>query len=183
MVLLTAEDGWAIWGLKAHALFSEAGVQVGFSAAVYEWSHPDYPLLFPALEAVQLRAIGRFDQSLIDVQLALFATAASLALWSLLRLHAWRWASAGVALALLGLPVIAPTLTWNLIDVPLAFLVTLAAVLLARWLEDGARASLWGAALFLAGAAATKNEGQLFAVALVVAAAIVSQSPAANAAR
>jgi hypothetical protein len=178
---LTAEDGWAIWGLKAHALFSNGGVQSPvFTATAYERSHTDYPLLFPALEALEFRAIGRFDQSIIDTQIAVFATSASLAVWSVLRLASWRWLAAGVALALLGLPACAPTVTWNNVDVPLALMVTLAAVLLARWLEVGDRASLWGAALFLAGAAATKNEGQLFAVILVVAAAIVPHSACSN---
>ena len=172
---LTAEDGWALWGLKAHALYSNGGVQSPvFTAAAYESTHQDYPLLFPAVEALGLRAIGRFDDALIDVPLALFSTCASLAVWSLLRLSSWRWLAAAVALALLALPGLARTTTWNLVDVPLALIVTLAAVLLARWLEERDRASLWGAALFLASAAMAKNEGLMFAIVLLVAAAIAS---------
>src|SRR5262249_28325145 len=77
-------DGWAIWGMKARALYDFGGVAHGvFTTAPY--GPLQHPLFLPALEATGFRAMGAFDGTLIHVQLALLAFGFVAALWTLLR--------------------------------------------------------------------------------------------------
>src|SRR5712691_8640910 len=79
-------DGWAIWGLKARALFELGGVSNPvFTSHVHSPHMQDYPLFLPALEATGYRFVGGVDERLIHLQLLGFAVGFVGALWSLLR--------------------------------------------------------------------------------------------------
>jgi hypothetical protein len=168
-------DGWAIWGLKAHALFTEGGVGGAvFQGDAYARSHPDYPILMPALEALQSRAVGRFDPTVVDLTIALLAVSGAVAIWSLLRTRGVAWLAAAVALLCLGLPTMVNNVVWNYADAPLAYLVALGALCSAVYLAEGDRTAALVAGPFLAGAAMTKNEGLVLALIVVLAAAAVA---------
>ncbi len=168
----TDTDGWAIWGAKAHALFLQGSVDTTlFTGRAYARTHPDYPLLLPSLEALELRALTRFSPSALDVQLALIVAAFGFALWGVLRLTIPGWVAAIAALVIIGNPDVVQNVTWNYADAPLALFVTLSLVFLERWIRLGERGDLMVAALLLVGASLTKNEGLLFVVAALVAGA------------
>lgn len=148
-------DAWSIWNVKArflaHADWWRHAVTPGAR------SHPDYPLLLPALVSV----VGRPDL------VALFFAAAGA---TALAVSVWRLrGTALAALAVLTLAVSTNYLTQvpsQYADVPLSVLMLVALAALVS--ED------WHAAGFAAGAAAfTKNEGLVFALAFLAAAAIV----------
>jgi hypothetical protein len=77
-------DGWAIWAMKARALYDFGGVDHGVFTTL-PYGPLQHPLLFPALEATGFRAMGAFDGTLIHVQLALLAFGFAVGLWTLLR--------------------------------------------------------------------------------------------------
>jgi hypothetical protein len=163
-------DGWAIWGLKARALYEFGGT---YSPVFTTYQPVAHPIFLPAVEAIGFRAMGAYDATLIHVQLIALAFGFAAALWALL---ADRVAGGLIAIALLALLSASPVLeqlSTNLADVPLAFLCALGVVSLARFILTGERWTLVTAALFLGSAMLTKSEGLLFAVAAFVAAAAV----------
>ena len=161
-------DGWAIWGMKARALYQLGGTDnpVFTSAAYPPLQHP---LLYPSLEAIGFRAMGAFDPALFHVQLVLMAAAFAFALVGLLAPRVPLLLAGLVTLAIVSAAGTIQQLASGLADVPLAVFVVLGVVALARWLETDEKPVLACAALFLGAAALTKSEGALFALAAAVA--------------
>jgi hypothetical protein len=172
--VLTQWDSWSIWTRKALLLFSYDEVPaVFFTADAYALHHPDYPIGLPILEAVQFRAMGRVGAHLPHVQIWLLVLA-------------FVWALVGLATRL-GRPVIwapivlvvavAPAVHEQALsayaDVPMGVFLGIGALLLGMWLSERSPAHLALAALMLAGAAAVKSEGLLWACAILAAAALV----------
>jgi hypothetical protein len=171
-------DGWAIWAMKARALYDFGGVDHGlFTTQPY--GPLQHPLLLPSLEAMGFRAMDTFDGTLIHVQLALLAFGFAAALWTLLceRVPA---ALAGAAiLAIVAADSVLRQLAGNLADIPLAFLVAVGVVALARMLLDADAALLPFAAVMLGAATLTKPEGLLFAAAALVPFVVIARTRAA----
>jgi hypothetical protein len=161
-------DGWAIWAMKARALYDFGGVAHGvFTTQVY--GPLQHPILLPALEATGFRSMGAFDGTLIHVQLVLLAFGFAAALWSLLR---ERVPAAFVGASILAIVAAESTLrqlAGNLADIPLAFFVALGVVALGRALLDDDSGLLPVAAILLGAATLTKPEGLLFAGAALIA--------------
>ena len=161
-------DGWAIWGMKARALYQLGGTaNPVFTSDAYP--PLQHPLLFPSLEAIGFRAMGAFDPALFHVQLVLVAAAFSFALLDLLAARVPLLLAGLATLAIVSAPGTVQQLSNGLADAPLAFFVVLGVVALARWLETDETPVLACAALFLGAAALTKSEGALFALAAAVA--------------
>jgi hypothetical protein len=161
-------DGWAIWGMKARALYQLGGTaNPVFTSDAYP--PLQHPLLYPSLEAIGFRAMGVFDPALFHVQLVLVAAAFSFALLDLLAPRVPLLLAGLVTLAIVSAAGTIEQLSSALADVPLAFFVVLGVVALARWLDTGETPVLACAALFLAAAALTKSEGTLFALAAAAA--------------
>ena len=172
---LKESDGWWIWGVRARALY-DFGHPVApvFTDPLY--AALQHPLLLPAIEAVDFRFMGAFDGTTVHLQLLAlrgrlrrrrldapardFAAAAA-------RLDAARARSASRRFF--------HQLETNYADVPLAMFTALGIAALATWLRTGGEGLLPAAALFLAAAALTKNEGETFALAALVAALCVSR--------
>jgi hypothetical protein len=182
-------DGWVLWATKARVLYEHPDdgaviLQSSFYGA------PSYPLGLPALEATTMRAVGSFDGTLLDIQLALLVAAAVVGIWVLLRRVAHPLTIGLALLATLASSQLAYQVTTNYADVPLAFLTALGVVAGAVWLVDAEQRRPWqlvSFTVFLSAAAWTKNEGLLFALAavaglLVVTAVTRSQPRAALAA-
>jgi hypothetical protein len=171
-------DGWdafAIWNLHARFLFlGGANWRDGFSALI-EWSHPDYPLLLPAVIA-HFWTFLKTDHPAVPAVIGLiftFATAGLLcsSLWTL---RGWRTAALG-GITLLTTPAIIEVGVWQYADIPLAFFFLAVVALLCIHDDDGASSShRYFGVLFLAGIAAgfaawTKNEGLLFFCSILMA--------------
>ncbi len=160
-------DGWAIWATKARALYVFGGA---YEPVFTTYAPVQHPLFLPALEALDFRALGRFDGTLVHAQLGMLGIGFAAALWTLLRERVpTLLASLGV-LAIVSATAFVKQLSTNYADVPLAIWVALGVVCLARWLGDGDVSLLPAAALFLGAATLTKPEGLLFAAAAIVAA-------------
>jgi hypothetical protein len=157
-------DGWAIWGTKARALYEFGGATgpVFTSEAYLPLQHP---LLLPSLEAIDFRAMGTYDATVVHVQLALLAIGFLLAFVGLLRDRVPLGLLGPVALAILAAEPVLKQLSTNLADVPLALFVALGLVGAGRWLTTGERWPLVAGALFLGAATLTKSEGLFFALA------------------
>jgi hypothetical protein len=157
-------DAWNIWTLKARVLeLGGDAASPAMTSHAYQLSHLDYPLLLPSVEALALRGAGGFDVTVIKLQLLLLLAGFGLAAIGLV---ADRTPSETVAVAVLALstsPWILDQLRSGYADVPLALLVTLGVMALARYLADGEPWALAAAALLLAGSGLTKNEGLWFA--------------------
>jgi hypothetical protein len=161
-------DGWAIWGTKARALYEFGGATgpVFTSDAYLPLQHP---LLLPSLEAMDFRAMGVFDPTLVHVQLLLLAFGFVLAFVSLLRDRVPLALVGSTALALVSAEPVLKQLSTNLADVPLALFVAAGLVGTGRWLATGERWPLAAGALFLGAASLTKSEGLFFALAALLA--------------
>ena len=162
-------DGWAVWGMKAEALYY-FGKATGplFTSQAYAGVQQTYPVLLPALEATDFFAMRAVDGSVIHLQLVLFAVAFAGSLFGLLRGRVPVELTALSVLAILAAPPVLGLLASNYADVPLAFLVALGVVALACWLIDDEPAMLALAVIFLGAATLTKNEGTMFAAVAIV---------------
>jgi dolichyl-phosphate-mannose-protein mannosyltransferase len=162
-------DGWAIWALKARALFEFGGA---YTPVFTTYPPVQHPLLLPALEALDFHALGRFDGTLLHVQLVMLGFGFAAALWTLFRERVSTLPAGLGILAIVSATAFVKQLSTNYADVPLAIFVALGAVCLARWLADGDATLARAAALFLGAATLTKPEGLLFAAAALVAALV-----------
>jgi hypothetical protein len=173
---LTEMDGWAIWGLRARALY-DFGHPVApvFTDPAASYQALQHPLLLPALEAVDSRFMRTFDPTLVHLQCFGFGVAFVIGAWYLLRGRTSPLLVAAVLLAAVTAPTFYNQLQTNLADMPLAIMVALGVASLAMWLRTGARGLLPAAALFLGAGALTKNEGEVFALTAFLAAGIVAR--------
>src|SRR5207248_1854425 len=163
------DGGWdarAIWNLRARALHrAPLRLDLAFSPEMPE-SHPDYPLLLPALVADAFGVSGEDSYASGSIALtfaALFVmvvgTSAAASLGS-----AAGWAS---ALVILGFPALLQLATVQYADVPLAALFAGACALFLA--SRRRRAPLLLAGLAGSLCALTKNEGLIWAAALWIA--------------
>ncbi len=157
---LWAYDAWAQWTPKAKSfvLFD------GLNAHYFETTAPnsDYPILVPALEAIDFRFMGGFATQVLHVQFFLLIVAYAGSLFELLLPRA----RAIFVWALVATVVVAPSLgiqaAYALADVPLAVFFSLAGLFAWIWLEKEDVGALALLAIFGAAAVASKNEGALF---------------------
>jgi hypothetical protein len=163
---LNRYDAWAIWALKGHALYAFGWADPAvFAGDEYRFANLDYPLLLPALEALDFHAMGAFDTRVLHLQFLLFLLAALMALAALLqdRVPALlRW---GSLLAVALTPALFDQLLTAYGDAPLALTFAVGLAASGRWLITNERWSLAVAGLCFAGALLTKNEGSLFVLA------------------
>ena len=146
----------------------------GDAAAVLRGTNygpPSYPLAMPELEALGFRALGRFDGTVIDLQLLALAFGLLGAMWSLSRGRARSIVVGVAAVAVVTAPQFLLQLGTNYVDIPLAVFVAATLLAGARWLSgDGDElGSLVCFAVFGGTAAMLKNEGTMFAAASIVA--------------
>lgn len=167
-------DGWAIWATKARALYAFGGA---YEPVFTTYPPVQHPLFLPALEAVDFRALGRFDGTLVHLQLGVLGIGFAVALSTLLRERVPALLASLGVVAIVSATAFVKQLSTNYADIPLAILVALGVVCLARWLDDGDASLLPAAALFLGAATLTKPEGLLFAAAAIIAALAAGRRP------
>jgi hypothetical protein len=168
-------DAWAIWALKGRALYEFGWADpIVFAGSGYRFANLDYPLLLPALEAIDFHAMGSFDTRLLHLQFLFFLVAGCLALVGLLRdrvppLVLWPTVVA-IALA----PAVFDQLLTAYADIPLSLVFAVGLAAAGRWLVTNERWALVLATLCFSGALLTKNEGTLFVAATFLALALVA---------
>lgn len=156
---LWAYDAWAQWTPKAKSFVVFDGLNAEYFRSA---PNSDYPVLVPALEAIDFRFMGGFATQVVHLQFFLLIAAYVGTLFELLLPRA----RAAFVWAAVATVVVAPSLgiqaAYAVADVPLAVMFSLAGIFAWIWLEEGDRAALILLALFAAAALAAKNEGELF---------------------
>jgi hypothetical protein len=162
-------DAWSIWARKAQMLTGHDTLVTNFFASPsYSWIHLDYPIQFPLWEALHSRAGGSFQMQdvLRHVWLLLVAFVGALAYLLRDQVKPLIWAP--ILLLFAAAPGAWQQLLTGYADLPMAMFVCLGAISLALWLSEGDGRALALAAVMLAAAANTKNEGLMAAVALLL---------------
>lgn len=172
--LPTSWDDANIWSLRALGLYHHDGlVAEVFRNPEFSYAHLDYPILQPLLEASFFRALGGVDLRLWHLELwVVFAAALWTLAWLLAPLgRRWPWV---LVIGLLAVsPVAIANVTLGVADLTMAALLGCGTLALGLWLDRGGLGYALLGAAFLAAAANTKNEGLAFAVAVLVAMALV----------
>ena len=169
-------DEYAIWAYRGRVLSLSGHLDPRIFLGIQERNtHLDYPLLVPSLIAwSDASAGGPVDGSARVYLVVVFAALLMTTGWALGRLAGSLGAIAGVLIVAgmpRGLSRLALLLTADL--TLLAFAVPLVLVL-ALWVRSGDRMLLACAGVLAAGAASTKAEGMLFALAALLGAGLVA---------
>ena len=167
-------DAWAIWLFKAKAFYLDSGVE-GFLARADEFSdhQPGYPLLLPLYGSFLYVVQGGVDDWAAKAVTPCFHLAMIGLFYSLGK----RFGRHSTALAFAAMPASSTALGRigfeyaGYADAVLSFYFLASAGFLYAWWRGSERADLAVAALAATAAAWTKNEGQLFLVAVVLLAA------------
>jgi hypothetical protein len=159
-------DSWAVWTAKARLLYDDPSIAAA-ALRSGNYGQTPYPLALPTLEALGFGAMGRYDATVVGVQLLLLAAGFPLALWSLLRRQVRTWVVLLAALAVIGAPQMLFQLLTHYADVPLGLFVGAGLAAGGAFVasRQGERWLLGCFAAFLGMAGLTKSEGFLFAVA------------------
>jgi hypothetical protein len=168
-----AWDAAHIWTAKAISIATTGNLdgQLFSEHSRLPASHQDYPLVEPVLGAILFRFTAVTEQGILIGELWLLLGAAMLAVLWLCRPTERAW----LAVVPLTLALAAITNQGVLrgdADVPMACFLMVGAVSLARLLETAERGYALPAALCLAAAANTKNEGLVFVLALLACALV-----------
>lgn len=163
-------DAWAIWNLKARFLFRADMHVLPLLSTLIPWSHPDYPLLLPAVVARTWLYLGLESPSGPAAVAGVFSFAMLGLLVSALVILRGHTSGVLAGLVLVSTPLFLSNGASQLADVPLVFFL-LAALILFEFADSRPAGS--GSLLILAGvavslAAWTKNEGLAWGVALAI---------------
>ncbi len=165
---VTAWDSWAFWVPKAEGIYWFDRLSPGFLLSLPQL--PSYPPGLSALEAGAFHALGAPDSVTLHLQYWFFAAGFVAAVAGLLSRRVHQAILYPALLLVLVAPSLVERMTSVYGDIPLAYLIALAALLLVLWLEEQQPWQLAVATIFLAGAMLTKREGILFTVCVLVAA-------------
>ena len=166
---LNSWDAWAKWTMKARAIVLLGGLDTSvFANHAYQPLVLDYPMLIPAVEAIDFRFMGRLDNLVIHVQFWLLLVGFLVAAYELLRDRVPQVLLWPALLAVGTAPALADNLTSAYGDAPVAFFFALAAIAGWRWLASGERSAQWFMGLMGGAAVATKPEGSPFVLGLFI---------------
>jgi hypothetical protein len=157
---LWSYDAWAQWTPKAKSfvLFN------GLDARFFETTTPnsDYPILVPALEAIDFRFMGGFGTQVVHLQFFLLIAGYVAALLELLERRACRLFTWAVVATVVVAPSLGIQAASAVADVPLAIFFSVAGLYAWIALVEGDRRALPLLSVFASAALVTKNEGALF---------------------
>ena len=165
-------DATSFWIPKAEIIHHFHGLDAELWKV---FAHAEYPPLAPAMDAFTFFFAG-VHPSLLVTQRTILGIAFLLSVVALLGRCVPRWLLLPFVATLATAPWYWPGLTSLMVDAPVAYLVSAAAITGFLWLHEGRRCWLALAALFLAAGALLKFEGfffsEILAVTLVAAAAV-----------
>jgi hypothetical protein len=165
-------DSWASWMPKAKELYATGRLEPEFLVQVAQL--PSYPPGLMAIHAAAFHAMGSADTVTLHVQHWFFALGFVAAVIGLLAHRVDQAILYPVILALLVAPSLVDWASTVYADIPLGFLVAVAAVLIVLWLEHREPWQLVAATVLLSGAMLTKREGMLFAACVLLAGFVAS---------
>ena len=163
-------DAWAIYGLRARAIFLGGSQWRDAFSGLIGWAHPDYPLLLPLSTARAWLYCGGEVRSAQAIVTALFALAAVGVVCTTLSALRSRTQGYLAGIVLMGLTTFVGYTSSAYADVPVLFFFAATFALLAlrhSWRLDHRCLVLAGLTAGLA--AWTKNEGLLFVVCVLAA--------------
>ena len=172
---LSAFDGLVTWAFKAHALLAfGTPASPPFDPALNPGPHPEYPILWPSIQATALRINGGYDDAVLRAAAIAVLGCLLIGAYALLADRAGPWWSLAFLAPFAASPVVIANASAGNADAILAGLLAITLVATFRALsQEGEPGLLVVAALFAAAAVLTKNEGLLGTVAILAAAAIV----------
>ena len=165
-------DAWANWLPKGKALYISGTLDLEFLKLVPQL--PSYPPGPATIQAGAFHAMGSADTATLHVQYWFIALGFVAAVLGLLvgRVH-----SAILFPTLLAFLVAPSLVEWSTTiyaDLPMGYLIAVAALLLILWIEERETWQLASATVLLAGGMLTKREGMLFVVCVLLSAFVVS---------
>ena len=153
-------DAYALWGLKAKAVYHEGLVDGGFFHRLpLSYNHLNYPLLVPFLAGGVFAALGRLDDSIWRVVFPFVFAGGAVFIFSSLRWKLSRVAAALLTTAFVTAPGVLKWAGAGTADFPLTVFYAMSVFYLLAYLAEGRRADLVFSILATALAAFTKNEG------------------------
>ena len=170
---LNAWDAWAIWLYKAKAFFLDGNLDGFFGGHATITAQPGYPLLVP-LYATFLYVLAG---DAVDYSVKILSPCSFVALLGVFHYFAKRWLGNTPGLAFTAIVACTPMVGSLAFDyagyagTTLSLYLVAAAGFLYEWCKDGGLLNLAGVSLAATAAAWTKNEGQFFFVAVMLAAA------------
>lgn len=168
-------DFWAIWGLKGKVFLLERGIDWEFLRNPdHVRMHPDYPVLLPLLLAAHGLVIGGWEDRWAGLLFTAFGVAALLVARRCFREDGLTPLPA--SLATLGLTGCALTPWVGMAEAPLIAFSGGGLLLVRRGLNRDQASSTRLGAVMLGLAAATKNEGLAFLIAVAIAVAVSSSA-------
>ncbi len=159
-------DGWWFWVPKAKAIYFFGDLDPQLLAFL---TNPSYPPGLPAFHSLAFQAMGSPDDVTLHLQYWVYAVAFTAALVGLLATRVRQNILFPLVLPLLLTPSFVTRGTWTYADLPLGYLVAVAAVLVLLWARERQGWQLVVATVLLSGAAVTKREGVLLAGCVVLA--------------
>jgi hypothetical protein len=165
-------DSWAFWMPKAKSLYFFGDLEPDFLTSLPQLG--SYPPGLATIQAGAFHAMGSADTTSLHVQYWFFAVAFVAAVAGLLAGRVRQAILYPVLLAFLVSQSLVERITTAYADVPLGYLVAVAALLVALWIEEEKRWQLAAATLLLSGAMLTKREGLLFAACVLFAAFVAT---------
>ena len=167
-------DGWAFWMPRAESIYFFGRLEPEFVETLAQPS--GYPPGLSTIQASTFHAMGSADTASVHVQYWFLAVAFVAAVAGLLARRVHHAILFPLLLLLLVAPSLLERVTTVYADVPLGYLIGVAALLFVLWLEDRKTWQLAAATILLAGAMLTKREGLLFAACVLLAALAASWS-------
>jgi hypothetical protein len=167
-------DSWANWLPKAKQLYATGHLDPEFLSLVTPSQPPGYPPGPAVIQAAAFHAMGSMDTVTLHLQYWFMAAGFVLAVAGLLAGRVRGAILFPVLLALLVSPTVLEWIATVYSDLPVGYLVAVAALLIALWLEDRQTWRLAAATVLLSGAMLTKREGLLFAACVLLAAFVAS---------
>ena len=153
-------DAYALWGLKAKAIFHEGINSPGFfHDTSLSYSHLNYPLLVPFLASGIFAAIGHMDDSSWRAVFPLIYVGGALFTYASLR---WKLAPLPAALLTAAFVTAPSSIRWagaGTADFTLTLMHAASIFYLVKYIAEKARGDFILAIIFTALAAFTKNEG------------------------
>jgi len=163
-------DAWSIWNLRARFLYRGGQFWKDAFTNQIPWTHPDYPLLVPSIVAMTWTLARAESTAAPGIVAFLFTFAAAGVLISTVGILRGKTQSFLAGILLLGSASFLVIGTDQYADIPLSFYIftSLALLCLADRNSSSLRLSIL-AGIAAGFAAWTKNEGQLFIAALILA--------------
>lgn len=162
-------DAWAIWNMRARFIFRAGQYWADAFSSILKWSHSDYPLLLPLINARCWKYLGH-ESLIVPISISIFFCMATVGIMvSSLSIFCGKKRASLAGLTLLGTPFFIIHGASQYADIPLGFYILAALILFCMYDRYNKNTGL----LFLAGisaglAAWTKNEGLLFFAAIVI---------------